>query len=193
MLFTILGIIAAVMFIIADSIYIRDIFKGTTKPQRMGWGIATLLNAITLANQIACGATDSLWFFGAAFIIVGLIFILSFKHGTGGRSKNDFIVLAISLMGILLWILFSDPIFSIIGTVVAMSSLMMLNFAKAKTNPHSETLSTWFLATISTLLNTVAVGEWNIDLLVIPFWAGILQGYMSYLIWKCRKSSAIPT
>lgn len=192
MIYTALGIVAALLFVFADSIYIRDIFRGTTKPQRMGWGIATLLNAITLANQLASGASDSLWLFGAAFVIVGFIFILSFKFGVGGRSKDDFIALAISLAGIMLWIIFSDPIFSIIGTLMAMSSLMTLNFSKAKVDPHSETLSTWVLATISTFLNTVAVGEWNIDLLMIPFWAGILQGYMSYLIWAHRKNTSAP-
>gem|GEM_PF-5824931 len=38
-IFTVLGVLSAVIFVVADSIYLKDTIYGGTKPQRTSWGM----------------------------------------------------------------------------------------------------------------------------------------------------------
>jgi len=178
-----LGIIAATIFIIGDIPYLIDTVKKVTQPQRVTWGIIVLLNTVGFANQLASGANDSLWLFGAAVVMTGLIFATSLWHGVGGRTKQDFIVLMIGLAGIILWLIFDDPLLSILANVVAGIVALIPTFIKARRDPDSETRITWLFGAISATLAAISVGEFDIQLLLLPVNAAIVQGYMVYLLY----------
>ncbi|MGH9858085.1 MAG: hypothetical protein ACRD4B_09610, partial [Acidobacteriota bacterium] len=69
MIYTLFGVLSALVFIAGDIPYLTDTIKGTTKPQRVTWGVVSLLNGIGFANQLASGATNSLWLFGTATLM----------------------------------------------------------------------------------------------------------------------------
>ena len=183
MIFTVLGLLSAFIFIIGDIPYLLDTIKKTTQPQRITWGIVFLLNSIGFANQLASGAEDSLWLFGAAVLMTGLIFFASLWHGVGGKSKQDLVVLVIGLVGVALWAIFDDPVLSIVANMIAGIVALIPTFIKASKKPESETKITWLFGTISAVLAAFAVGEIDWQLLILPVNAAILQGFMVYLLY----------
>lgn len=183
MLLEILGIVGALLFLVGDLPYFIDTLTGKTQPQRVTWGVVFILNSIALANQIAVGATNSLWLFIAAVVATGAIFLASIKNGVGGHSKSDVFALVASLFGIALWVTFDSPLMSILANLFVGIVSIQPTFAKARKNPESETRISWLLATISALMVTVSVGEINFEQQILPFSAAILQGYMVYLLY----------
>lgn len=183
MIFQILGVLSALIFIIADIPYLRDTIKGKTKPQRVTWGVVVLLNLIGFANQYAAGATNSLWIFGAAAIMTCAIFIASIKKGVGGHSKLDVFSIVAALLGIVLWQLLDSPLYSIFANIFIGTVALIPTFAKAKKHPETETKITWLLGVVSVFFAALSVGAWNWQLLILPLSSAILQGYMVYILY----------
>jgi hypothetical protein len=189
MIFTILGLLSAIIFVIADIPYLRDTIKGTTKPHRVTWGVVVFLNVVGFANQFASGADNSLWIFAAAVVMTASIFIASLKNGVGGQSKSDIFSLITCSLGVILWLVFKDPVFSIFANIFVGFVALLPTYKKTKKDPDSETKITWLLGTISTMLAAISVGELNVMLLLLPVSSTFLQGYMVYLLYIRPKNS----
>ncbi len=183
MFFQLLGILGAVLLIVGDIPYVVDTFKGKTKPHRVTWGIVVLVNGIGFANQLASGASNSLWGFGAATFITGVIFLSSLKFGTGGHSRNDMIALLASLVGVGLWVIFDSPLFSIVANVFVAIISLLPTIAKAKMHPETETKVSWLLGSIASTLTMLSVGALNWRLIILPLVGALLQAYMVYILY----------
>jgi hypothetical protein len=186
-IFSTLGILSAVIFLIGDYAYFRDTVSGKTKPQRVTWGVAFLLNSIGFANQYASGATDSLWLFAAAALATGAIFVVSLSKGVGGHSKLDIFGICTAFVGVGLWAVFSSPLFSIVSTLIVVYVTMVPTFIKARKHPESETGLAWSLGCLSAFLAVISVGEFNWALLILPANSTLIQGYMTYLLYVRAK------
>ncbi len=187
MLFTAIGIFSAVLFLIGDYSYFMDTLKGKTRPQRVTWGVAFLLNSIGFANQYASGAGNSLWLFGAAAIATGAIFGASIFKGIGGYSKLDIFAVATTLLGVALWLVFDSPLLSILSMLVVVIVSMTPTIIKAKSHPESETKIAWLFGSISSFLAVISVGELNWVLLILPLNAALVQAYIVYILYFRAK------
>lgn len=183
MVFEVIGILSAVIFISCDIPYLVDAIKAKIQPHRVSWGISFLINAIGFANQSASGASNSLWLFGASTLMTGSIFLVSLKNGVGGHSKLDLFSLIFSLFGVALWQVSNSPAFSVYANVLVGIVCLLPTFAKTRKKPESENGIAWLGGSIAAALAAVSVGAWNLQLLIIPITASILQGYMVYLIY----------
>jgi hypothetical protein len=196
MLFTCLGIASALIFMAGDTPYLLDTYRARTRPHRITWGIFTLMNIIGFANQYASGARNSLWLFGAGALMTGLIFLGSIRNGEGGRSKFDMICLVVGLLGVILWLLFKSPLYSVFANVIANLAAMWPTYKKAAKHPATETRIAWLVGANSTLLGAVAVGKLDWRLLVLPITSAAMQGYMVYLLYwhtsaPLKRSSSV--
>ncbi len=183
MIFTALGVLSAVIFILGDIPYLSDTIKGRIKPHRVTWGVVFLLNAIGFANQHSAGARNSLWLFGAAVFMTGAIFIASLKNGVGGNTKLDMFALITSMIGVVLWQTFDSPLLSVIANMLVAIVALIPAFTKARKHPETENGIAYLAGAISSLLAAIAVGKFDITLLLLPVTSTILQIYMSYLLY----------
>src|SRR5262249_46290544 len=135
MLFVILGIASSLIFLACDFPYLRDTIRAKTKPHRITWAVILLLNVVGFANQLASGARNSLWLFGAGALMTGAIFVASLKNGIGGRSKQDVFAAITCLIGVILWITFKSPVFSIFANLFVAAVAMLPTYAKARKSP----------------------------------------------------------
>ncbi len=195
MIFAILGILSAIVFLIGDIPYLRDTIKGKIKPHRVTWGVACLLNSISFGNQYASGATDSLWIFGAASVITGLVFLASLRNGVGGHTKLDILAIAAAVVGVGLWALFDSPVLSVLCVLAVVEASLIPTFIKAKNHPESETRIAWLCGLISSILAAISVGQLDWVLLVLPINGMLMQAYMTYLLYirprRLRRETAI--
>jgi uncharacterized membrane protein HdeD (DUF308 family) len=182
-----LGVAAGLTFIIADVPYIRDIFRGKTKPHRVSWAVYVLLNAINFANQYASGAGNSLWLFFCGTLITSFVFVLSLKYGVGGREKTDWVVIFGVLIGLLGWIVFSTPKVSIIMNLIVVSIALIPTFIKSYRHPGTETSITYLIAGVSEFIAAVSVGKFDFWLIVLPLHGFIVQVALYFLIEQRKK------
>jgi hypothetical protein len=165
-----LGYISGLLSAVSYFPYIRDILHHKTKPERASWFIWLLLGSIAFSSQLAKGASDSLWLTGVQTLGVGIVFLLSFRHGVGGFTRKDILAIIIAIGGVGLWLLTKEAATALYIVIFVDVIGVLLTVQKAYHDPGSETLITWILAGASGLLAMLAVGNWNPVLLSYPFY-----------------------
>ena len=69
-------VLATVVTIVSVIPYLRDILKGTTKPNLVSWITWTLLTGIATVAEVVAGEYTAAIFTGSAVIETGLVVIL---------------------------------------------------------------------------------------------------------------------
>jgi hypothetical protein len=185
------GIVSAVSFVP----YVRDILKGTTRPERASWLIWSTLGSIAFFSQWAAGARDSLWMTGIQTAGVLLISFLSIKHGEGGLVRRDVISLICAGFGLVLWYFTKQPAAALLITVAIDAVGVMLVILKSYEDPESETVITWILAGLGGLLGALSVGRFDPLLLLYPIYIFTMNSAVVLAIFlgkrKLRKNNIV--
>lgn len=185
----IIGIFAGVISLLSNLPYIIDTLRRRTKPQRVTWGIFFILNIIFLLNQSAIGATNSLWLIVSFAISTFVVFCLSIVYGVGGYGKRDIAILVSALLGVSLWLIFNQPIVSVIMSLVVATLAAIPTLIKAYKNPKSETAVKWLLGGVAALLTIISVGKMDLVIL-FPIMSFIIQaGIYVTIIYRTKKTS----
>jgi hypothetical protein len=173
---------------IADTIpYIRDTLRGSTRPHRGTWMIWSSLAVVVCLSQRADGASWSLLMAATQAVLTTLIFLLAIRRGEGGVSAAERLMIAIAASGVVAWIVADQPIVATACVVAAdlLGAAMMA--PKAYRDPHSETLSTFALASVAGALATGAVGSADPALLLYPAYFCLVNGTIALLIHERRR------
>ena len=182
MLLLVIGILSGLLGVAADIPYITDTLRRITQPHRVTWFIFFVLNAISLANNAASGATNSLLLIAGWTISSFVIFLLSISRGVGGHSKLDIVVLVGAAVGLLLWWRLGTPLASIIANIVVASIAFIPTYKKAYLDPDSETKVTWLIGSIGAIFGALSVGRLDYILLAFPLYALVAQGGLFILL-----------
>ena len=184
----ILGIASGIIIIFAFfAFYLREILEKKAKPERASWFIWSILGAIAFFSQFAKGATWSLWLPAADTSIVILIFILSFKYGTGGVTRRDIVGLIGAGMGLILWYFTKEATWALVITILIDLIGTYLTVAKTYEDPESETMIYWLLIGTAGVLSTLAVGKLNLILLLYPVYIALANYAVALAMVLGRK------
>ena len=185
------GIIAGILQLVASAPYVRDILRGTTKPQRATWTIWTTLSFVVLASQWASGAAWSLALTIGQTVSCAVIFALAIPRGVGGFSRIELVLLGIAALGIVGWQVSDDPVVATCSVVVADLIGVALMLPKTYRAPNSETLSTYVIGLVSTLFALAAVGSLTAALLIYPVYILIADSAVVAVIFLRRRALAV--
>jgi hypothetical protein len=186
----VLGVLAALVAI-ADTIpYIRDTLSGSTRPHRGTWLIWSGLAIVVCLSQRADGASWSLLMTATQAVLTTLTFVLAISRGEGGVSAADRVMIAIAAGGVIAWIVAGEPIVATACVVAADLIGAAMMAPKTYRDPHSETLSTFALASVSGALAVGAVGSADPALLLYPAYFFLVNGAIAILIHQRRRSPA---
>ena len=186
------GIIGGILQLVASAPYVRDILKGTTRPQRSTWTIWTTLSFVVLASQWASGATWSLTLTIAQAISCAAIFVLAIPRGVGGLSRIELIMFGIAGLGIVGWLVTDDPVLATCSVVVADLIAVGLMLPKTYRQPSTETVSTYAIGVVSTIFALAAVGSLDVALLIYPVYILLADAAVVALIVLRRRALAVP-
>ena len=182
----VLGVLA-VLVGVADTVpYVRDILRGVTRPHRGTWLIWSTLTIVVVLSQHADGATWSLLMAGAQAVLTTLIFLMSIRRGEGCLCAGEWLMISVASLGVVGWIVADEPIIATACVVVADLLGAALMVPKAYRDPHSETLSTFALASLAGALAVGAVGAPNLALLLYPVYFCLVNGALALLLWRRR-------
>lgn len=181
------GILTAVTLLVGFFPYIRDIFKGKTKPERASWLIWAVLLAIAFFAQLAEGAKWSLVMPGLDFFIVSFIFILAVKFGEGGLPKRDIICLFIAGLSLVVWGLTKQPVAALLIIIGIDATAAWLTIYKSYLQPETETLFSWVMSSLSGVCTVLAVNHLRFNLLVYPIFITLADSAVMFAILLGRK------
>jgi hypothetical protein len=103
-------------------------------------------------------------------------------------SAPDRLIIAVAGAGVLGWIVLDEPVIATACVVAAdlLGAAMMV--PKTYRDPHSETLSTFALASVSGALAVGAVGALEASLLVYPVYFMLVNGALAVFIHQRRRA-----
>jgi hypothetical protein len=176
------GVLAGILSILDAIPYARDVIGRTTRPQRATWFIWSMLAIVALASQLADGAAWSIVMVATQAMVTTLVFLLSLRHGEGGLSPLDLTAVAIAMLGVLGWFVFSTPVIATACVVFADTLGVALMLPKTWREPSSETFTTFALASAAGLLSALAVASLDASLLLYPVYFFVANGLIASII-----------
>ena len=160
--------VSVILFIVASPPYVLDTLKGKTKPERATWFIWSVLGLIAFVSQVKLGATWSVVYTGLDTLGSVSVFILSLRYGVGGWTLLDRMALAIAVAGVAVSLIAHQPVIAILGVILADISGTILTVCKTYLAPDSETTVTWLLVGTGALCGLIAVGKFDLGLMLYP-------------------------
>jgi len=148
--------------------YLRDIYRGRTRPQRVSWFIYALLSVVAAVPQFIAGDHAGALLATGSAIGFTAVFIASIRHGEGGASRLDRLSLALAALGVVLSIVVEQPMIAVIAVVVAEQLATFLTAAKASRDPTSETAITWMIDGLAGVSAIAAVERFSSAELMYP-------------------------
>jgi hypothetical protein len=184
------GIMGASINLVGFVPYLRDILRHKTKPERAMWWIYTVLFSVLLAAQAKAGARWLL-LVSAEYILTSLaIAVLSIRYGYGTLHKRDLISIFLAILGLIIWKLTNSPLIAILIVICIDFAGFWLTLLKTWEAPHSETLISWQLALLSTIVSLFAIGSWSFTLFAYPLYAVVGDSLLVWIIIYRRRKLA---
>lgn len=162
----IFAITGAVLALIGNISYLREIRKNTIKPHPYTWGIWSIVSMTTFFGGIAKGAGIGALPTGVAEGFTILIFIFSFKYIKDKKAspiqKKDHYFLIIALLGLIPWILTKDPTLSVVIMVTIDLVAFIPTLRKTKNHPETETPLLYTMNVTRHILTLFSLEMYNI-------------------------------
>ena len=184
----IIGIFASVVSVIGYIPYLRDILKKKTKPHVFSWLMWSLGAGIVFVAQIVKGAGPGAWVMGVATVISILITILSAFKGEKKITISDWIAFGGSLLGLIAWILTSNPLLAVILITISDALAFIPTFRKTYYRPYEETLFTWLISSVKFIFVLVALNAYNATTLLYPIYLILSNSSFTIMMLARRKA-----
>ncbi len=167
----VLVILGVILAIVGNISYLISVLKKESKPHPFTWLVGSIVSSIIFfAAWRAGGGIGVIPIFVSEFFTI-LIFLFSLKYGFKNINKSDKYFLVICLIGIVPWLITSDPTWSVIIVVIVDLVSFIPTIRKTLLHPESESvylyisnflrhlliLSTLAIINISTSLHSFAM------------------------------------
>ena len=186
------GLLAGAVAAACTVPYVRDTLRGATVPHRGSWLIWGVLEVVALQAQRADGASWSLVPLMIQALGTCLVLTLSFWFGTGGLSRVDLALLGLAGLGVVGWLAVQRPVIATTCVIAADVVAAIMMAPKAWRDPHSETLSTFVLASVSGGLMVGSVGSLSAQLLMYPVYFVVVNAALAGAILHGRVAGDRP-
>jgi uncharacterized membrane protein YfhO len=184
-----LALIAALLIFVAYIPYIKDIFKGKTKPHIYSWFISALVTLIAFGLQLSDGAG---WGVIPTFIaaMAGfIIFALSLNHNNRSSiTKSDTFFLLTALLATGLWLIAAQALLSVV--IISLIDILAFapTFRKSWSRPDQETVSSYAVNAIRFTVATVAVQRYSFVTVIYPLSQALCDGLFTLFLLLRRRS-----
>ncbi|MBP6884872.1 MAG: hypothetical protein KBC17_03560 [Candidatus Pacebacteria bacterium] len=176
------AIIAAILAIVGNVPYLRDIIRRRVEPHPYTWLVWTIVSCIVFFGQVAKGAGIGALPTAAAEIFTVIIFFFSLKHGFKNIRKIDTVFLIVALLGIVPWILTKDPTISVIIAVSIDFIAFLPTIRKTWKSPSSETPLLYGMNVVRHILMIISLEAYNIATVLHSIAMIILNSCMTLMI-----------
>jgi hypothetical protein len=162
------GAAAVLIGLIAYIPYLRDVFKGRTKPHAFSWLAWGTMEVIAFFAQFAKGGGAGTWATGTSAAATLLIAALAFRNKDKEIKLFDWLAFAGAITGIVLWRTLGNPVAAVIAVTLADALAFTPTFRKAFHKPYEETLSEYSLSAVKWLFAIAALEAYSATTWLYP-------------------------
>jgi hypothetical protein len=182
-------LIAAVLTTLAALAYIRSMFKGDTKPNRVTWLMWSVAPFVAAAASLSMGGGWAVIPVFMAGLGPFMIFVASFfsRKAYWKLAKFDYACGLISALAIVLWYLTSNAEFAIIFSILSDALAAVPTLVKAWHDPKTESVWPYLIGIFSPITSFLVAGAWSFSELAFPSYLIIMN--ILLLVFVIRKLS----
>ena len=175
-------ITSAVITVAAVVPYIRDILKGTTKPNIASWITWTLLTGVATIAEFAAHEYRTAIFTSAAVLETAIVVMLGLRYGYAKYTKFDAICQIGAFSGFVFWYFFNSPAAAVIATVIIDFIGALPTLRHSWISPGEETWPTYALGGVGGSLAILGLTAYNWTSLTYAVYIVLINTTFSYLI-----------
>ncbi len=166
----ILGAVAVVLALFSSCLYIRDIFRGNTKPHTYTWLVWSIVTWIAFAGQWVSGGGPGSWATGVAALLTTGTFFLSLKgkYGTKDITRFDKVCLVLAIFSILPWLLTKSVLWSVLLATLIDLIAFFPTMRKTWHAPKSESLGSMYVDAVKHALSMFSMSSYSFINLMYP-------------------------
>jgi hypothetical protein len=157
-----IAIVASILAIVGNVPYLYDIVRKKVQPHPFTWLVWSIISCIIFFGQVAKGAGIGALPTAASEVFTIIIFFFSLRYGFKNVRKIDTVFLVIALLGIIPWILTSDPTVSVIIAVSIDLVAFVPTIRKTWRHPETETPLLYMTNVLRHILMLFALRTYNV-------------------------------
>ncbi len=170
--------------------YIRDILRGTTKPNFVTWFFWMLAPFIGVYFQYKAGAGFSMLpVFLAGFVPLVVLVVASFKKNAYWHlGAFDIWCGALSLLAIIFWVVTKNPALALVFAILADAVASIPTLTKSWTHPETETALGYVPGILNNIVGLLVIQNWNFSTASFGIYFIILNITLVLFIYRRRIS-----
>ena len=184
---------SAFLSILGAIAYIKDTFKGKTKPNRVSWflwGTIPLIGTVA-ALEAKADPWATVRIFLAGFLPL-IVFIASFfnKRSYWKLTFFDWICLFLAILATIFWAILEEPKMAIFLAVIADAVASLPTVMKAWKMPETETGSTYLIGFIAAILVIPSIPVWNIENSAFQIYLILVNFILMFAVYRKRSKES---
>lgn len=184
----IIAIVAALLAIVGNVPYLRDVFKKKVVPHPYTWLVWTIVTSVTFFGQLAKGAGVGAIPTGVSGLFTITIFMFSWQYGWSHVRKIDRYFLIAALLGLIPWYLTNDPTLSVITVVTIDLIAFIPTLRKTWQYPKTENKMLYSMNAARHFLALFSLQAYNIATTLHSITMIIVNSIMTWFILRKNRA-----
>ena len=189
-----LVIIAALGSLVAALVYIRSMFRGNTKPNRVSWLMWSIAPLIAFAASVSSGvgwATLPVFMSGFSPLLILIASFLT-KKACWNLSRFDYACGVLSGLALFLWWLTKEPNVAIALAIASDGLAAVPTLTKSWRRPETESVWPFIIGALGAASSYAAILAWTFSAYAFPTYLIVvnllvLVALYRKLIFKARN------
>lgn len=171
----ILVVISSILTLVSVIPYLIDIVKGRTKPRVVSWFVWSLLTGISFAASLTEHQYPTAALMFCSVLATMAIVVLGWKNGDKKINRLDIFCFIGVVIGIIFWVIFNSPSIAVVAMIAIDFIGGIPTQVHAWEKPQEETMKTFVLGLIGSLLTLMTVTNWQITAFAYPLFLVIIN------------------
>ena len=192
-MFEFLVLVAAFATLVAASVYIRSMFRGQTKPNRVTWLMWSIAPFTATVAAVSNGVTWAAVPVFMSGLSPFLIFTASFfnKRAYWKLSKFDYLCGALSVLALILWYITDNPNVAIFFAIVSDALAGAPTLLKAWRNPETESRWPFIVGVFSPMTSFLVAAAWTFSEVAFPAYLVAINALLALSISKKNRKRRV--
>ena len=179
------GLLSLVLSVVSYVPYARSIFVANTKPHAFTWLVWGAVMAIAFVAQLLDKAGAGSWATGLSAAFCLGIGVVALFRGEKHITRGDWIALVITLLAIPLWVVTSDPLWSVLLVTGIDAVAYYPTFRKSYAKPDEELAFKYVLTVIRYLFSLLALEHYTVVTSVYQLVSIVMEmAIVVMLLWR---------
>ena len=178
--------IAAFATLLGAFVYIRSMFKGKTKPNRVTWFMWSIAPFIASAAAVSSGVGWAVIPVFMSGFSPFLVFTASFfsKKAYWKSSSFDYLCGTLSGLAIVLWYLTNSPNIAIIFAIASDALAAVPTLTKGWRNPETESVWPFIIGAFTPITSFLVATTWEFAELAFPIYLIVINVLLVFSVSK---------